>query len=876
MLPFYANIDLRVELEDPNDSNIMLDMTCLGQDQMDWVDECTVNDALDNQTMTAEITLFREQEKLSISPLEITSKLNLIDALLPPDEATNYSPLIDVNRAVNIKAARVPFGVAATTTDLYSVFKGNVDDVNWGSEAVKINARDEGGVLIDTYIEEEIPYGIGFNEGPSPGTTDGYLQVVMQQLVDDSDNDATGDSPEVTYTRTGSYDPVTLLTRNDPNDALEGVVEFIINNYSQRREPVLGALRTLAGLPGFDCRYRYDPDPISPDWRLTLFAPERDQTHPNAWLDPGDMLDISPAKISAQNVRNIIRIKYLSAETTLPAASDPITFFGLPAGTISRQGWPNVDGKAQRQIAYYELEVGESVTRFGRRFMEIAEASSSQIDTIQEAQLMAVNIAKDLKDPDFEKTITVPLMPELELNDVLRFSPNELYSDDQQLAVRSITHNFTSNAVTTAQLRGKPAVGFKRWLGLETRPGVAAPGVYQPSQGNSAIPGSGPNTDVNKGNRLSMIREFMDETDYFSGSRFNNVRNNQFIQASAGRDNVPDGWRLDNSADSFSTSDATAEVGFDTAAANTFSGGQSLILRTGTVGSMTGFLVSDLVPFEPGTPFSAEITWLPTSTTPTATEPRVDIEFLEADQTTIAGTASLLVQRPTGHSLSPGFPFINGWIRTRTLSLTIAGGFNFNGSASAAESPSTTRYVRIKLKDQGAAAEDIWIDNISIYRAARRSPHLEAGAQIGPANNVFAAISWDTKLSDARDPLGIEIGSPFDTLPGTLITHRDGGRFVAHVQAEFDDNVDFAVQLEANIIGAPAQIKRGTLCNATQAGQPQPPGNARLLWVREAFYYEIFSGGGTLEIGFRNWFSSGGGPDLVSARMTIIEVPLTA
>lgn len=160
-------------------------------------------------------------------------------------------------------------------------------------------------------------------------------------------------------------------------------------------------------------------------------------------FDSDQYHDIGQLAINRSGIRNVVRVKYGidQADRTVVTETD-----------------------------------AASISKYGRRYMEIAEAGTSQIDTLSEAQTMADAILNDLSEPDADHTIQMPYFWPAELGDLYTFLANGVHYDtDQTLAVLSIRHSLNqTRSRTTLALRGKTSGGFKRWLEMEARDGVAA------------------------------------------------------------------------------------------------------------------------------------------------------------------------------------------------------------------------------------------------------------------------------------------------------------------------------------------------------------------------------------------------------------------
>jgi len=626
---------------------------------VDLVDTCEISDNIDNVTRTMSASLLREQEALSTAGLVTTSKLNLSNVFVP----SSFAALIRETAPVELLVARMPLGLRAGPGDLESAFLGEIDEVDDGGDATTFTARDLGGRLIDTHIEEEINYG-----DVTPVAVEGEMQFILN----DNDNDAGNNSVGGLTARMGSYAPITLFTPVAPS--------WSILLYRQRREPVMTALRALAGQIGWDCRYMWDP--TTKTWRLTFFDVDRTRVGVDAVFRADDILEFQELSRSTFGVRNIARVVYASSETTLPSLP------ALPAGYSGRRGWSNVDGEGNRLVAFVEIQSDASLAVLNRRYwMEAQEQSAGQIDTIIEGTRMGLRFVQDLEESDLGASVTFPLMWEAEVNTFGRFEGltrgprglQRLFTGAQKLAIKTITSTFDDSPRTSVQLRGKPALGFKRWLAVETRNGKGA--IASPLD---AL------TDLRAGPRLQIVRELLDQTRYFTGGKFLAIRNQEFEAFSAGLQNPPDGWSMQAGAW------ATDAIVSTTAQ----SGARSVRLV-----NTTAALRSDFVVLPAGSlnaPFSLEALWQRVAGDDSL---QVDVEWYSAAKTLLATTSLFPGSGTYGF---PAVPATTGaWFTSR------AQGFMPPNALS--------RYVRIIVRGRqvGAAFSAILVDNISMYRTSR-------------------------------------------------------------------------------------------------------------------------------------------------------------
>ena len=705
LFPFFTRVDLRVLVD--NSAGVEEDLTDL--DGLDWVDSVELSDAADNATITATVNMLREQKNLSLSYLKTDSKPNLSDIT----DLNSWSPILDHGRGIKILAARVPLGTCGRDLDFHSVFQGRIDEISWGGDGAQVTCRDLGGVLIDTYMEEEFDYS---DDPPPSGSGPFAVEGEMQQILFDNDDATNG--IRLVAGRAGSFDPITLYVHAAggqivPAGTLPSPVNWEVLKWRQTRAPVLSALRSLAGQIGWECRYRFDQ--TTDEWRLIFYEPYRQQVATDSILAPQDILTISDLNIKANAVRNVVRVGYPSSETGSLPSPAPLTDFGInPVTAIESQGWSDIDGKDQRMMAFYQLELSDSVTKYGRRFMEVGESPSSQIDTVIEAQRMAVGMALDLQEPDETQAITIPAFPEVELQDYCRFLANDhLYTEAQDLAVQTYSHSFGDTAETTITARGKPAVGFKRWLSLETRPGVAEPGVINPLDALS---------ETQRGGILATLRSFIDDSDYFTFGKFLALKNGSFQFFSAGMGNFPDSWFPDPA-----TSPTWGAAGDFFHSATAISGGRSLKLNSS--GNFFN-LFSDLIPIQgdPNTPFSFDVVWQRV-TAGSDYGVTLYVEWLEADRFTTITVD--LVDDFQGELGTAGEWFSE---RKEGVLPPVAG---------------TARFARLYIAQLSAAGtvSDILVDQVATYytgRGFRLYKQISATPQIPLAGTPWENLTWSS------------------------------------------------------------------------------------------------------------------------------------
>lgn len=327
------------------------------------------------------------------------------------------STVVDIAREIKIETATIGGDDAPASGDWVLVFHGFVDDIDFGGNnpVMRLICRDKGAELADTFIESVAIYGSAGGQA---------VQTAMQNILN---------------ANLGS--PPTLYVPTSPG--------WNILEYKQDKEPVLSAVRKLADQIGWDLRYKWRSG--TAQYELTLYAPDRALVGGSLrTFDSAEYYSVTQAAISRKNIRNRIKITY----------SDPT------------QEIRDVGGSPYR--CTYIAEDAASKTKYGTRYMEIAESSSSNIDSAAEAQVMAENIRDDLKEPTLTHVIELPYFWPAELADYYTFAANGTHYDtNQSLAVVGFTHSLTRDKCrTTLETRGRPSAGTRRWLEIEGRPGV--------------------------------------------------------------------------------------------------------------------------------------------------------------------------------------------------------------------------------------------------------------------------------------------------------------------------------------------------------------------------------------------------------------------
>jgi len=454
----------------------------------DWVVEASWGEDIDSPAKVADIKVRRRIEQLSTVPFDDNSKINA------------SATLIDLGVAIRISTANPGQDVEPVSADWSEVFKGYIDAIAWQADPIVLNCRDGSAVPMDWFIEDQLVY-------PGDGTADTKVEDLMQDILDDNNEDldtitanltwngtltvTTADTSEaavgdfIAYTNGAgqskgpffeidslvlntSYTLVNPSGRSIPtgNGASSSYVipaasrqtlysvngsaatpfnggdspSWDILAYEQRKIHVLEALKILAAQIGYDVRYTWQATLAA--YALVFYLPDRTKSSADATFSQSNYHKISKLSVNRANVRNVVRVTYNDSTSGVPAS--------------------------------VEVSNGASITKYGRRFMEICEGPTSQIDTSTEATLLANAGLSDLKEPTADHAVEMPYFWPVELGDLYTWTANDVhYSSDQSLAVRGYRHTISARkARTVLQCRGTPAGGFKRWLSMESRLGV--------------------------------------------------------------------------------------------------------------------------------------------------------------------------------------------------------------------------------------------------------------------------------------------------------------------------------------------------------------------------------------------------------------------
>lgn len=459
------------------------------------------SEAVEDPHMVAEIILFREQHRLSLSPFMSTSALN--KGFNP---SGGFAALLALNREVKIEVAIMPVDRTPSSGDWFEVFRGRIDTIDAANGAnVRLSCRDLGGRLAQQFIKNEHVLAFASVAGVAVPLRlwDPQMQVTVGEYClpasrgsgDPGENKFFVCSANPTAALTGSQEPVWSTGTAIPDDSDGGEVEWdyvaapstggfaveqviqniltkfksagdatvtlytptspswAIRQFLQGREFVLSAVRKLAQQIGWDVRFKWRAG--TSQFEFTLYEPQRSSPSVAYTFTKSEYGDPKKLTIDISQIRNSVRVIYTDRTSLHP------------------------DGTPKRKVI--EVSDSASIAKYGELWMEIQEDFNSQVDTSTEATRLANAALSDCKEPTAE--FSVPLsrgFPWVEVGDYYTFGFNDLHFDaSQSLAVTSYTHTFDGKRIfTELAVRGLPTIGASRWTGRSNHP--TAISLYEP------------------------------------------------------------------------------------------------------------------------------------------------------------------------------------------------------------------------------------------------------------------------------------------------------------------------------------------------------------------------------------------------------------
>ena len=484
---------LRVRVADADGT--LHDLTNIAHSQ-DLVVSADVSDDIDAPGATANISVVRESDGWSLAPDVAGSALNKL--------SSPAAALLALNRKIFVDTAVVPQGMTPNAWDFVPLFEGYISSLDWGADEINIQAGDKMGPLFNTFIAYE-PLQISSIDDSGAG---GIVQVVTvidhglvagDKILISGTTNYNGRFTVKTVTNTDSFDTVETVSGSpaletsgyiftgderpygsDAGVPVETVIQNIIDDnapslyrgaipygyiggtptlytptspsfdirpFFQKREPVQSAIETLAAMIGWNVKYRWHAS--ARDFRLTLFEPDRSKALQDYDFSTDEIVDVTRASVEGADIRNAVEV-----------------IFSDFANADENNFAPRVTVRATDSA---------SITKYGYRLCQISEASTSQIDTEQEAQDLAEAILGDLAEPKADIGIEVPFRRFVDNGDLYALPADGYHWDSaKSVAVTGYSHNFSDGRATTSlSLRGQPASMNKGWQVRFVLPGLA-------------------------------------------------------------------------------------------------------------------------------------------------------------------------------------------------------------------------------------------------------------------------------------------------------------------------------------------------------------------------------------------------------------------
>tara|TARA_R100001129_G_scaffold74022_1_gene50496 strand:+ start:15197 stop:18505 length:3309 start_codon:yes stop_codon:yes gene_type:complete len=429
---------------------------------VDMLQGVRIDDSVDKRVTTGTVSIFRAHGRVNLSPLMSESYLNrataantLSNRTYPTQTDTSYTAptaadpttFLNIGRSIKIQMSRMPYGLypdevtsfSDTGSDWYNLLVGYVDVVDFGKDVISINIRDQGALLADAFIEADDDES---DERFVPDNTS--LYDAIDNVVDEN-----WKSPFGITSHPVLYEPVGA--------------DWLLSEGTIARDLVLSAINKLASQIAWMVRYKWDKGfgTDRQDFRLTLHEPDREKVLADSFISADDYVDLSKLSLDISGVRNAVKIAYyaLKFDTTLPLGRRGPNDF--PAITH-----PSSLAPVQNTLTY---EDPESISKYGRRYMELQESAEDLIDSSIEAARMGNGILNDLKEPLAHTSLNAKDLVEVELNDMLSIEANDQsFDSDQNYAVSTINMDMKNGFVDVSfGLRGTPSSGSNRHISMQ-------------------------------------------------------------------------------------------------------------------------------------------------------------------------------------------------------------------------------------------------------------------------------------------------------------------------------------------------------------------------------------------------------------------------
>jgi hypothetical protein len=514
-------------------SSDWVDMTTL--ENRNWCKSLEYGADIDNSVVEATVLLHRAVERMSLAPLVDGSKLNA------------SGTIVDIGNPIKVEVAVMPIDMQPASGDWVEVFRGEIDQIEWQSSPIKLLCRDQGGQL-DAFIETQSKRPFSTTTDDVEDIMQEILDSVFgASVVDLYSPNGTGGTPFNAGDTPGWVVTEYIQRKQTVQAALRVLADqigwhvrylwhantsaFQLQFYDPGRELSARGTLTLTGQPLNNETFVVNATTFTAktsgagtdefDIETTLAATGAnivamlnagsESGNLKAWYDPTGStakvrIEWLARGVAGNSVTFTEALSNATADgsgtlggtvqgqgTTVARTFSASQYHTIDRMSISRANIRNVVrvkyGLTQNDRTTIEVSDSASITKYGRKFMELAEAANSQIDSISEAYTLANAIIDDLKEPDADKSVTMPYFWPVDLADYYTFSANNVHYDtNQSLAVVGYRHTLTAEkARTQLMCRGKPAGGVKRWLSVEARGGIGGQNDFYNDEAASGV-----------------------------------------------------------------------------------------------------------------------------------------------------------------------------------------------------------------------------------------------------------------------------------------------------------------------------------------------------------------------------------------------------
>lgn len=444
----------RVLLEDPEvfgGHGLGLDQSMVDLDALtgswtghgrSFLEEVQWSDDVDAAGASAAFTLSRDIFGWSTAPGMTNAS---------PVAASSGINLLQVARRIKIETAVVPEGREYEDLDAFdwaTKFDGFISAIDWTNDPIQVQCRDRIAPLQWTICEplaskayREAQYG----DDSSPVELETVLQEIIDDHADVGAETLRGGKPTV-------YCPVSP--------------SFGMRKRSIGFDPIQTVLKSKTDQIGWQIRYVWNDD--VKDFLLTLSEPDRAVSVVLRTFDPDVYDELRSVAVDEANIRNFCHVVY---------------------GDVA-----DTDNLAVAKRKRASASNTASIEKYGRRYCQVAEEVTSDVDTLAEAEALAEAVVADLAEPKVSIEMVLPTWPQAELSDYYAVSPDDRhFSAVQNLAVIGYSHSLNAQGGTTViKLRGQPVAQYNRYMSILSQPGAGGAPFRAPETPSTVSIAAGP------------------------------------------------------------------------------------------------------------------------------------------------------------------------------------------------------------------------------------------------------------------------------------------------------------------------------------------------------------------------------------------------